>query len=95
MLAFRCGACLVFALTYGPGTQWVHNVLAAGACDFEARGATYHLTGPRRFHDPARRAVPRVVGWVLAALGTAEFLELRIVAVDRDPSGAGATREAA
>ena len=28
----------VFALAYGPGTDWVKNVLAAGGCELQARG---------------------------------------------------------
>jgi deazaflavin-dependent oxidoreductase (nitroreductase family) len=29
----------LIALTYGPGTDWVKNVMAAGGCELETRGA--------------------------------------------------------
>jgi deazaflavin-dependent oxidoreductase (nitroreductase family) len=78
MLGFRDGDSIVFALTYGPGTQWVRNVLAAGACDFETRRGTRHLVDPRLFHDPERRSVPPIVRRVLGWLNSNDFLEMRI-----------------
>jgi deazaflavin-dependent oxidoreductase (nitroreductase family) len=35
----------VFALTYGPNTDWVRNVLAAGSCELRKRGQTIRLHG--------------------------------------------------
>ena len=35
-----------FALTYGPDTDWVRNVLAAGGCQLETRGAVVRLVAP-------------------------------------------------
>jgi deazaflavin-dependent oxidoreductase (nitroreductase family) len=78
MLGFPDGDRMVFALTYGPGTQWVQNVLAAGACDFETRRRTSHLVEPRLVHDPARRLVPSMVRRVLQRLDVVDFLELRV-----------------
>jgi deazaflavin-dependent oxidoreductase (nitroreductase family) len=55
----------VIALTYGPNSDWVRNVLAAGGCTLETRGRTLPLTRPRLYHDDQRRAVPlslRVIG---------------------------------
>jgi hypothetical protein len=34
----------VFALTYGPDTDWVKNVLAAGGCELRTRGRAIRLT---------------------------------------------------
>ena len=78
MLGFRDGDRIVFALTYGPGTHWVQNVLAAGACDFETRRGTRHLVEPRLFHDPERRFVPPIVRRILGALRADDFLRMRV-----------------
>lgn len=81
VLSFRRGQRLVVALTYGPGADWVRNVLAAGRCGFETRRVRLDLAEPRRFRDPTRRPVPRPVRWALALLRVEEFLELRIEGV--------------
>lgn len=78
MLGFRRGDRIVFALTYGPRTQWVQNVLTVGACDFETRSATRHLVEPRLFRDPERRSVPPLVRRVLGAIDADDFLEMRV-----------------
>ena len=78
VLSFRRADRLVFALTYGTGTDWVRNVVAAGSCDLVIGGLTLHLVEPRLFHDPAHRAVPRVVRLALAVLRADDFLELRV-----------------
>jgi deazaflavin-dependent oxidoreductase (nitroreductase family) len=83
VLAFRTGDRVVFALTYGPGTEWARNVLVAGGCRFRSRRGELQLTAPRRFVDPSRRAVPFVVRPVLRILGARDFLELRVVATSR------------
>jgi len=72
------GRCLV-ALTYGPNSDWVRNVLAAGGCDLVRHDARSHLGEPRIVHDPQRRMVPAVARPILAALGVEDFLELREV----------------
>lgn len=78
MLGFRDGDRIVFALTYGPGTQWVQNVLDAGGCEFETRRGTRRLVEPRLVHDSARRAVPPIARWILRTLKVDDFLELRV-----------------
>src|ERR1039457_3520046 len=55
-----------FALTYGPGTDWVKNVLAAGSCELRAAHARAHRPAglpacvPRR--EPARHPPLRTPG---------------------------------
>jgi deazaflavin-dependent oxidoreductase (nitroreductase family) len=78
ILGFGEGDRIVFALTYGPDAQWVQNVVAAGACDYETRRSTRRLVEPRRFHDPERRRVPSIVGLVLGIIGADDFLEMRV-----------------
>ena len=64
------------ALTYGPQSDWVHNVLAAGGATLETRGRRIRLRNPRLIHDETRRAVPRVLR-VVGRLGrVSDFLEL-------------------
>jgi deazaflavin-dependent oxidoreductase (nitroreductase family) len=66
----------VVALTYGPDSDWVKNVLAAGGCELERRGRTEHLTTPRLFHDESRGEVPPTVRPILGLLDVADFLRL-------------------
>jgi deazaflavin-dependent oxidoreductase (nitroreductase family) len=71
--AFRRRGGYVIALTYGPGTDWVRNVLAAGECFLERR---VRLTNPRVVRDPSRRLVPPLVRLVLRLIGVDYFLLL-------------------
>jgi deazaflavin-dependent oxidoreductase (nitroreductase family) len=68
----------VVALTYGPDSDWVRNVLAAGGCTLETRGRTIRLTRPLLYHDEHHRAAPpslRVIG----RLGhIVDFLDLTV-----------------
>jgi len=67
----------VLALTYGPDTDWVKNVLAAGGCELRTRGRAIRLVSPRLFHDEARRDIRPVERQVLRVLGVADFLSLK------------------
>jgi deazaflavin-dependent oxidoreductase (nitroreductase family) len=67
----------VFALTYGPDTDWVRNVLAAGGCELRTRRRTVRLVAPRLFHDESRRAVRPLERQVLRVIGVADFLSLK------------------
>jgi len=64
-----------FALTYGPGTDWVKNVLSAGGCRLRHRGRTVELVNPRLVHDPDLTGMPRFVRFVLTRIGVEEFLD--------------------
>src|ERR1035437_600377 len=75
---FRSAGGFVIALTYGPESQWVRNVLASGGCLLETRGRTVRLTRPRLFHDEHRRSVPMPVRVVLGLIDVADFLELSV-----------------
>lgn len=68
----------VIALTYGPNSQWVRNVLANGGCLLESRGRTWRLTRPRLFTDKKRQSVPPPVRVVLGLIGADDFLDLTI-----------------
>jgi len=73
---FRTPDGFVVALTYGPDTDWVRNVLAAGGCEIETRGQVVKATRPRRVHDEHRSGMPPVVRQILSAAGVTEFLFL-------------------
>lgn len=74
---FRRGDRYLFALTYGPDSQWVHNVMAAGGCALVSRARRTELAAPRRFRDPRRREMPWIVRIGLGVLNVSEFLEVR------------------
>ena len=67
----------VIALTYGPGVEWLRNVVAEGGCRLLTRGRWVEVVEPRRFRDQSRLAVPWPVRIPLAVLRVDEFLELR------------------
>jgi deazaflavin-dependent oxidoreductase (nitroreductase family) len=67
---------LAIALTYGKGSEWVRNVLAAGEADVTTRGHAHHVTNPRIVHDTTREAVPPPVRAVLGRLHVDDFLLL-------------------
>ena len=78
VMVFRHGDRFVIALTYGPDSQWVQNVLAHGGCDLESQGRRVHLTQPRLIHDEHRTLMPAVVRLALGLLNVSDFLELTI-----------------
>ena len=74
---FPAGNGYVFALTYGPDTDWAKNVLAAGGCELHTRGHVIQLVSPRLVHDQTRRGIRPLERQVLRILGVADFLILR------------------
>jgi deazaflavin-dependent oxidoreductase (nitroreductase family) len=68
----------VLALTYGPDTDWVKNVLAAGGCELRTRGRVIRLTSPRLFHDETRRDIRPLERQVLRIISVADFLSLKV-----------------
>ena len=66
----------VFALTHGPDTDWVKNVLAAGGCELRTRGRAVRLTSPRLYHDESRRDIRSLERQVLRIISVADFLSL-------------------
>jgi deazaflavin-dependent oxidoreductase (nitroreductase family) len=68
----------VLALTYGPDTDWVKNVVAAGGCELRTRGRVIRLTSPRLFHDETRRGIRPLERQVLRVISVADFLSLKV-----------------
>ena len=67
----------MIALTYGADSQWVRNVLAAGAVDIETRGQRLHLVDPEVVHDAQRSLVPEPVRHVLRLANVTDFMLVR------------------
>ena len=78
---FRTDGGYLFALTYGPGAEWVRNVVAANGCELVTRGRTERLVNPRLVHGAHRRWIPPFVRAGLRLGHVTEFLEL-----DRQPA---------
>lgn len=78
--AFRRHNGFVIALTYGPETDWVRNVLAAGGCELQTRRRRYQLGAPVVFRDDDATDMPAFIRFMLRKVIKApEFLRLDIV----------------
>lgn len=73
---FRRPGGFLIALTYGPDSEWVKNVLAAGGCQLVTRRLRYEVSEPRVVHDPTRGRFPIVVRMVLRLIGAEYFLRV-------------------
>ena len=73
---FRAPQGFLIALTYGRESEWVRNVIAAGGCKLETRGAQYQPYAPIIVHDPTRRRFPIPVRVVLRIVGADEYMKL-------------------
>jgi deazaflavin-dependent oxidoreductase (nitroreductase family) len=66
-----------FALTYGPGAEWVRNALAHGAVRLITRGKEYELTDPEVVTDLHRQHVPAVGRFIMGFMRVTQFLDFR------------------
>jgi hypothetical protein len=73
---FRQPDGFLIALTYGRGSGWVRNVLAAGGGQIETCGIAYRLSAPVIVHDPLRRRFPLIVRIVVGFIDANDFLQL-------------------
>ncbi len=77
---FRDGEQYVIALTYGPNTDWVKNVLAANGCEIITRGQRVRLSDPRILTDTERSWAPPLarllVNPLLNAMGVTQVMRL-------------------
>lgn len=77
---FRDGDDYIIALTYGPDTDWVKNVRAAGGCEVLTRGQRIRLVNPRIAADGVRRWAPPFVRFALGLADVPHSLRLTRVA---------------
>jgi len=73
---FRRPGGFLIALTYGPDSEWVKNVMAAGGCQLVTRRVRYGVSAPSVVHDPTRGQFPIVVRMVLWLIGAEYFLRV-------------------
>lgn len=72
---FEAPGGFVFALTYGPDTDWVKNVMAANGCTIRHERRDLTLTDPRFMTtEEAMAHIPAPVRVVLRLLDVTEFL---------------------
>jgi deazaflavin-dependent oxidoreductase (nitroreductase family) len=62
------------ALTYGPESEWVRNVVAADGAVVTTRGEDHRVANPRVVQAPDRPWVPRPVRGILGLLDVDSFL---------------------
>ena len=75
--AFRRGDEFVIALTYGPTTDWLRNLQAAGGAEGNYVRHRYTLTTPHvEEGSPSSQHLPRLVQWALTATGVRHFLHV-------------------
>lgn len=73
---FRRQGGFEIALTYGPDSDWVKNVVTAGGAEVKYRGQTHRLTSPLMVQNPRDTAVPSPVRLILRLLKVDTFLLL-------------------
>jgi len=78
IMVFRTDDGFVIALTYGPGTDWVRNVLAADETTIEYRSREITVDGPRLTDGTeARTWLPAVIRIALRLMRVDDFLVVR------------------
>lgn len=76
--AFRQPDGFLIVLTYGPDTDWLRNLQAAGSCEGRYGGTTYALTDPRIVEgDPRTQPLPWLVRHAVRLAGVRHVLYLR------------------
>ncbi|WP_433661688.1 nitroreductase family deazaflavin-dependent oxidoreductase [Nocardia sp. CA-128927] len=77
--AFRREGGYVIALTYGPESDWVRNVLAAGGCQLESGRRRYEVDTPRVYRDDSAADTPPFIRFMLrSVLAAPDFLSVDI-----------------
>ena len=67
----------IIGLTYGPGTDWAKNVLAAGRCEITTRGVAVQLRDPVILTDTAAAWAPAPARPILRVLKVDQYMRLR------------------
>jgi deazaflavin-dependent oxidoreductase (nitroreductase family) len=79
VMVFRAEGGFIIALTYGPGTEWVKNLQAAGGGELRTGGQVIRVGEPRVYRDQTRRGIRPVERQALRLIGVADFLSLKII----------------
>lgn len=87
VLAFATADGLVVGVLYGTSSDWVRNVLAAGAVRVKRRGTVLQYQRPRLVgRDEGLRLVPALLRGPYRALGVQDMLRLTVSAYDEPPA---------
>ncbi|MET4672750.1 deazaflavin-dependent oxidoreductase (nitroreductase family) [Streptomyces sp. PvR018] len=73
---FRRGEDIIITLPYGPGSDWVKNVLAEGGCEITTRGRRIKVTAPVVFTDDGSTKMPALTRRILSRVDATQFLSL-------------------
>lgn len=76
--AFRTDSGYIIALTYGPESDWVKNVLAAGSCELQTRGRWVRLSDPRIETDQGKGWAPLPVKLILGLIHAPQYLRFSL-----------------
>lgn len=76
--AFRTDSGYIIALTYGPESDWVKNVLAAGSCELQTRGRRVCLSDPHVVTDAGKGWAPLPVKFVLNLIDAPQYMRLSL-----------------
>jgi deazaflavin-dependent oxidoreductase (nitroreductase family) len=76
--AFRTDDGYIVALTYGSGSDWVKNVLAAGSCEMQTKGRRVLLSNPRIETDEGKSWAPLPVRFILDRIDAPEYMRLSL-----------------
>ena len=68
----------IIALTYGPESDWVKNVLAAGSCELQSKGRRVRLTDPRIETDQDKSWAPLPVRLILKLTNVPQYMRLSL-----------------
>jgi deazaflavin-dependent oxidoreductase (nitroreductase family) len=80
IMVFRTPDGFVIALTYGPGTDWVRNVFAAGGATIEYRGGEIVVGEPRLARTAeVQRRLPWLIRIALRVMRVDDFLTMRLL----------------
>ena len=74
---FRARDGFIIALTYGPDTDWLRNIQAAGGGELRTRGRVFQVSEPRVYHDEQRAGIRPGERQMLRLLGVADFVHLK------------------
>lgn len=76
VVAFTTDDGWYIALTYDRGTDWQHNLEAAGGGTLRIRGTTHRITRPTVTDTPPTGTIPRSIRWYLRLVGAEWYLHL-------------------
>jgi deazaflavin-dependent oxidoreductase (nitroreductase family) len=86
---FRNDGDYVVAVMYGPDTEWIRNVMAAGRAEIREGRQTVVVSDPRLVSDATLSILPAYIRPFMRALRVTEFVRLTPVR-PRDPAGSSA-----